>query len=115
MTHQDQADTLSGWDSPDCSDVCEMAEFRLYVSTVSPLSSRAIVNARQFLNTHLPGSYQLTVLDIAKHVLEAKRDQVIASPTLVRSSPLPSRRVVGDLSDVVRMRDWFCLQAPSTP
>ena len=115
MTHQDHADTLSEWDSPDCSAVCEMAEFRLYVSTVSPLSSRAIVNARQFLNTHLPGSYQLTVLDIAKHVLEAKRDQVIASPTLVRSSPLPSRRVVGDLSDVVRMRDWFCLQAPSTP
>ena len=115
MTHQDQADALSEWDSPGGSAVCEMAEFRLYVSTVSPLSSRAIVNARQFLNAHLPGSYQLTVLDIAKHVLVAKRDQVIASPTLVRSSPLPSRRVVGDLSDVVRMRDWFCLQAPSTP
>ncbi|MBF5005868.1 circadian clock KaiB family protein [Diaphorobacter caeni] len=93
----------------------EVVRFRLYVSAVSPLSARAIVNARQFLNAHLPGAYELNVLDIATHVADAKRDQVIASPTLVRYAPLPSRRVVGDLSDVARMRDWFCLQPPASP
>ena len=93
----------------------KQALFRLYVSAVSPLSSRAIVNARQFLDSHAPGCYQLTVLDIAQHVNDAKHDQVIASPTLVRYAPQPSRRVVGDLSDVARMRDWFCLPAPANP
>lgn len=101
--------------SPPSHEGDEMVLFRLYVSAVSPLSSRAIVNARQFLDTHLPGGYQLAVLDIAEHVVEAKRDQVIASPTLVRYAPLPYRRVVGDLSDASRMRDWFCLPAAVNP
>ena len=100
---------------PDSPPAGEVAQFRLYVSAVSPLSSRAIVNARQFLDSHLPSSYTLQVLDIAQNVAEAKRDQVIASPTLVRYAPLPNRRVVGDLSDVARMRDWFCLQPPVSP
>jgi len=78
--------------------------FRLYVSSASPVSSRAVVNARHFLQRYLPGRHRLVVLDIARHVAAARGDQVIASPTLIRLLPLPHRRFIGDMSDTERLR-----------
>jgi len=77
--------------------------FRLYVSAASPISARAIVNARRFLDLHLLGRHVLTVLDIAEHVAMARADQVVASPTLIRMAPLPQRRFIGDMSDTRRV------------
>lgn len=74
--------------------------FRLYVTAASPVSARAVVNARRFLDLHLPGAYRLEVLDIAENVPQAIADEIIASPTLVRIAPPPTRRFIGDLSDV---------------
>lgn len=85
--------------------------FRLYVSVASPLSARAIVNTRRFLDRHLPGQYRLEVLDIALHLAQAMQDQVIASPTLVRIEPLPLRRFIGDMSDTRRLGDSLGLLA----
>jgi circadian clock protein KaiB len=78
--------------------------YRLYVTSGSPVSSRAVVNARRFLEAHLAGAYQLAVLDIAEHVVSARADHVIASPTLIRLLPLPQRRFIGDMSDTSRMQ-----------
>jgi circadian clock protein KaiB len=77
--------------------------FRLYVTAASPISARAIVNARRFMELRLPGAHRLEVLDIAENVPFAIADEIIASPTLVRISPLPARRFIGDLSDVSRL------------
>jgi circadian clock protein KaiB len=77
--------------------------FRLYVTAASPISARAIVNARRFMELRLPGAHRLDVLDIAENVPFAIADEIIASPTLVRISPLPARRFIGDLSDVTRL------------
>jgi circadian clock protein KaiB len=77
--------------------------FRLYVTAASPISARAIVNARRFMEMRLPGAHRLEVLDIAENVPFAIADEIIASPTLVRVSPLPARRFIGDLSDVSRL------------
>ena len=85
--------------------------YRLYVSAASPVSSRAIVNARRFFECYLPGRHQLTVLDISENVIRAKADQVIVSPTLIRVSPLPLRRFIGDMSDVQRLRTTLGLAA----
>ncbi len=63
-----------------------------------------MVNARRFFEEHLPGTHRLDVLDIAEHVEAARADQIFASPTLVRLTPLPQRRLIGDLSDTERMR-----------
>ncbi|MES2991203.1 MAG: circadian clock KaiB family protein [Pseudomonadota bacterium] len=87
--------------------------FRLYVSSASPASSRAMVNARRFFEEHLPGAHRLDVLDIAEHVEAARADQIFASPTLVRLTPLPQRRLIGDLSDTERMRVTLGLARPS--
>lgn len=81
--------------------------FRLYVSSTSPISLRAIANARRILQEAYPGNHQLTVLNIAEHVALARTDQIIVSPTLLRLAPLPQRRFIGDLSDLDRLRRAF--------
>lgn len=82
-------------------------DYRLYVSMASPISLRAIANARRILNEAYPGTHQLTVLNIAEHVDLARADQIIVSPTLLRLAPLPQRRFIGDLSDLDRLRRAF--------
>ena len=76
---------------------------RLYVTDATPKSARAIVNARRILEEHLAGSYSLEILNIAEHVAQATEDQIICAPTLLRLAPPPARRIIGDMSDVVRV------------
>lgn len=78
--------------------------YRLYVSAASPISSRAIVNARKFFDHHLAARHKLEVIDIASHVEAARADQIFASPTLIRVAPLPRVRVIGDMADTERLR-----------
>lgn len=73
--------------------------FRLYVSGMTPRSTRAIENAKRLCQEHLEGRYELEVVDIFKHPEAARSGQVIAAPTLVRELPLPLRRFIGDLSN----------------
>jgi len=73
---------------------------RLYVTMGTPASSRAVANIRRLCEQHLePARYRLDVFNIADHIERATADEVIASPTLVRVSPLPRRRFIGDLSN----------------
>ena len=81
-----------------------VVDLRLYVTGATPASARALVNARRFCETHLAGRYRLEVLDIGEHVAQATLDQIVAAPTLIRLSPLPVRRFIGDLSDDERLR-----------
>ena len=76
---------------------------RLYVTDATPKSARAIVNARRILEEHLPGKYSLEILSITEHVAQATQDQIICAPTLLRLAPPPARRIIGDMSDVVRV------------
>lgn len=87
--------------------------YRLYVSATSPISTRAIANARRFLDAYLPGRHRLEVLNIAEHVEAARADQVVASPTLIRTAPLPPRRFIGDLSNVDRLCALLGLARPA--
>ena len=78
---------------------------RLYVSGATPASSRAVVNARRFCETHLAGRYTLEILSIVEHVAEAAQDEVVAAPTLIKLAPLPVRRFIGDLTDTRRLEE----------
>lgn len=89
--------------------------FRLYVSATSEISQRAIVNARRILQELLPGGHELVVVNIAEHVEMARADQIVASPTLLRVSPLPLRRFIGDLSDGAVLRRVLGPCGPEAP
>jgi circadian clock protein KaiB len=70
----------------------------LFVSGASELSGRAIAAARQLCDLHLRGRGRLTVIDVHVEPEAAVSSRVQAVPALVRTRPLPVRRVVGDLS-----------------
>ncbi len=78
-------------------------DLRLYVTDASPKSARAIVNLRRILDEHLADRYRLEILNIAEHVALAAQDQIVCVPTLLRVAPAPVRRIIGDMSDVVRV------------
>jgi len=76
---------------------------RLYVTGMTPKSTRAVENARRICETHLQGRYDLEVIDIYQQPKLAEGEQIVAAPTLIRKLPLPLRRVIGDLSDTERV------------
>jgi circadian clock protein KaiB len=84
---------------------------RLYVAGSTPQSSRAIRNLKAICDTHLPGRYALTVVDLYAQPELAREDQIVVAPTLIRQSPLPVRRVVGDLSNTDRVLAALDLQS----
>lgn len=87
---------------------------RLYVAGSTPQSSRAITNIKAICETHLPGRYVLTVVDLYEHQERAQDDLIVVAPTLVRHLPLPVRRLFGDLSHVDRVLAALDL-APAPP
>jgi circadian clock protein KaiB len=72
---------------------------RLYVTGTTPKSVQAIANIRTICEKHLRGRYELEVIDIYQKPDMAKKDHVIALPTLIKRLPAPLRRIVGDLSN----------------
>ncbi len=80
--------------------------FRLYVTGATPRSVRAIQNLREMCDAHLPGRYQLEVIDIYQQPEEAQSNQIIVTPTLIKSLPVPPRRIIGDLSHSDRVLDF---------
>ncbi len=76
---------------------------RLFVSGMTPRSTRAVQNVRAICETHLQGRYDLEVIDIYQQPTLARGEQIIAAPTLVKKSPAPLRYIIGDLSSTERV------------
>ena len=76
---------------------------RLYVAGSTPLSSRAITNLKTICETHLKDRYVLTVVDLYEQGESEMDALIVVAPMLVRQSPLPVRRLAGDLSDPARV------------
>ena len=76
---------------------------RLYVSGMSPNSSRAIENIRKICAEHMDVPYQLEIIDIYQQPLLAKEGQIVATPTLVKELPLPQCKFIGDMSQTDRI------------
>ena len=76
---------------------------RLYVTGMTPRSTRAVENVRLICEEHLQGRYDLEVIDIYQQPILAKGEQILAAPTLIKKLPLPLRRVIGDLSNTQRV------------
>jgi circadian clock protein KaiB len=72
---------------------------RLYVAGNAPNSLRAIANARAICDEHFASGHELEIVDLLEHPLQALADGIIVTPTLLRMSPLPVQRMVGNLND----------------
>jgi circadian clock protein KaiB len=72
---------------------------RLYVAGNAPNSQRAIANARAICENQGGVPYELEIVNVLEHPERAQADGIIVTPTLLKLSPPPVQRMVGDLSD----------------
>jgi len=77
----------------------DLYRLRLFVTGATPNSTRAISNLKELCETHLANKYELEIVDVYQQPLIAISEQLIALPMLVKLSPLPQRRLIGDMSD----------------
>ncbi len=76
---------------------------RLYVTGTTGRSVHAIQNVKRVCDEHLAGRYDLEIVDVYKNLPLARADDIVAAPTLVKRRPQPPRRLIGDMSDEVRL------------
>jgi circadian clock protein KaiB len=78
-------------------------ELRLYVAGQTSKSLAAFANLKKICDEHLAGRYRIEVVDLIKNPQLAQGDQILAIPTLVRKLPEPIKKIIGDLSDTLRV------------
>lgn len=76
---------------------------RLFISGNTSRSNKAILNLRRVCEDNLKGRYQLEVVDISQQPEEARDQQILVTPTLIKVLPPPIRRIIGDLSKTDRV------------
>jgi circadian clock protein KaiB len=76
---------------------------RLFVTGASSRSGTAIANLRRICEQELEGQYELEIIDVLEYPELAEDEKILATPTLIKSLPLPLRRVIGDLSNTEKV------------
>ncbi len=83
---------------------------QLFITGASHNSIRAVHNLKEICDTYLKGRYTLEITDIYQQPLIAEKEQIIALPLLIKKSPLPLKRLIGDMSDTQKVLVGLGLQ-----
>ena len=73
---------------------------RLYVAGNAPNSLQAIANAKAICDEHFRARHRLEIVDLLEEPQRALADAIVVTPTLLKVSPLPAQRLIGNLSDI---------------
>jgi circadian clock protein KaiB len=79
----------------------DIYELRLYVAGNNRKSQLAFENLKELCYKYLAGKCHIEVIDLTKNPVLARKDQIIAIPTLVRKNY--PRKIIGDLSNQERV------------
>jgi circadian clock protein KaiB len=86
--------------------------FQLFITGNTVRSTEAVINIRALCEQHLPGRYELEVIDMYQQPDQVALGQIIAAPTLVKISPAPLVRVIGNLTNREQLLSKLNLQGP---
>lgn len=73
--------------------------FRLFVAGSSARSEAAITDLRQLMESDIDGEAEVEVIDVLERPEIAESNHILVTPTLDKILPMPTRRIIGDLSD----------------
>ncbi|WP_374951472.1 circadian clock KaiB family protein [Mucilaginibacter sp.] len=76
---------------------------RLFIIGASPNSIRAVENLKAICEQYLAGRYELEIIDIHQQKELAEHENVVALPLLIKRTPSPERRLIGDMSDTQKV------------
>ena len=71
----------------------------LYITGMTPNSLSAVGNIKAICEKYLKSRYELEIIDIYQQPDLALTEDLIAIPVLIKRSPLPESRMIGDLSN----------------
>jgi circadian clock protein KaiB len=74
-------------------------KFRLYVAGDASNSTQAIANILALCHEHLPGRHEIEVVDVLREPERAMTEGVLLTPMLMKVSPDPIRKIIGNLSE----------------
>ncbi len=77
----------------------ERCVLELYIAGKSSRSQYAINDIKKMCEEELGDKYLLNIIDIFENPKKAAGSAIIATPALIRKSPLPEKKVFGDISD----------------
>lgn len=80
---------------------------RLYVAHNNFKSIQAVKNLKNICEKYLKGRYELEVIDIYENPECLEKEQIFAVPTLIKELPPPLQRLIGDMTDIEKVR--ICL------
>ena len=93
------------------SSSANILDLRLYIAGQTPKSLAAISNLKKICADYLDSRYRIEVIDLSKNPALARDHQILAIPTLVRSMPVPIRKIIGDLSNTEQVVIGLDIQA----
>jgi circadian clock protein KaiB len=76
---------------------------RLYIAGRGPNSVRAIANLRAILQKYPVTQHRLEIIDVMEQPERSLKDGVLVTPMLLKLSPEPKMKVVGDLSETANV------------
>lgn len=91
----------------------DVLRLTLYVAGRTPRAERALANLRRIVELELHMPFELEIIDVLERPDLAEEALILATPTLVKESPLPGRRLIGDLSDTHRVMAGLHLPSPT--
>lgn len=74
-------------------------KFRLYVAGNSPNSLQAITNLNVLCREHLSDRHEVEIVDVTREPKRALDDGILLTPMLIKMSPAPRCKIVGNLSE----------------
>jgi circadian clock protein KaiB len=66
-------------------------------------SARAIANLSAICKNHLPDNHQIEIVDLLQDPRRVLSDHIVATPTLIKLSPAPVRKIIGDLGEEAKV------------
>jgi circadian clock protein KaiB len=90
----------------------ERLTLRLFVTRDSPDCAMAAANLRALFPSG--GSYpvQIEIVDVQRQPAQADRDGILVTPTLLRVSPEPRCRILGNLKNGDALLHFLGIEAP---
>ena len=79
--------------------------FQLYIAGDAQNSVAALANLKAICREYLPDRHKIEIVDVFREPKRALDQGIFMTPTLVRCTPSPIRRIVGTLSQTQPVLD----------
>ena len=76
---------------------------QLYVSGMSLKSMEAIENIKRLCDEHLKDAFELEIIYLYKNPEAASEQQIVFSPSLIKTLPLPRKVLIGTFKDTEKV------------